>query len=127
MSCCPWIFIRNSPIFFKTETDVNLPFILATLPPSALISLVIVSSPSSHSIPFSNKLSIAFWDKSVNKAVIIALEAPVLTISLVTLCPNIAFIPFISIDLPAPVSPVKTLKFEAKGIDAFWITAKFSI
>ena len=62
-----------------------------------------------------------------NTAVTLALCAPVLIRSLLVLSPVTAFIESIIIDLPAPVSPVRTLNPSENSISASSIIAIFSI
>ena len=56
-----------------------------------------------------------------------ALLSPFRIISFDGFAPRIRFMESISIDLPAPVSPVSTLKPEPRSMSALLITAIFSI
>ena len=118
--------ISSAAISRNIETVVALPFILAVLFPSECISRCNKSSSSTEK-PFSESLSTTVCGRSSKRPVTTALSAPALTISLLTLPPSIAFMPPISMLLPAPVSPVNTLSLSSKAIDAFSITARFSI
>ena len=108
------------------ETVAGIPFMRHTFLPSG-VNLRLTISVSSFSIPsFSSSfftLSPTFW----NSAHTDALSAPLRISSREVRSPKIALRESITIDLPAPVSPVITLNPFSKSIDALLITAIFSI
>ncbi len=111
LSCCPCISISLSPIAFINVAETIFPFILQVFFPDCEISLDNISVPSSSgSIPISFIISLILSASTRNTASTRAFSEPVRMISLDTLSPRTALMESIIIDLPAPVSPVSTLR-----------------
>jgi len=103
--------ISLSPIAFMNDAETIFPFILHVFLPDWVISLDNMSVPSSSgSMPISFKISFILSASTLKTASIKALSEPVLMMSFDTLSPSTALIESITIDLPAPVSPVRTLR-----------------
>ena len=82
---------------------------------------------ASHGRPKSSSFCVVSLFTFSKNAVTQAFSLPVRTSSLDVLSPRIALIESTIIDLPAPVSPVRTLKPVENSMSAFSITAIFSI
>ena len=121
------MFIRCFESSLSIETVAGLPLILQLLLPFLLRVLCKMSVPSSSEKPSSSSFSTMLWFISSNWALTKAESASVRIISFDVRCPIIALIASIIILLPAPVSPVRTLRPFSKSIEVFSITAMFSI
>ena len=116
--------ISACPIFLSIETVTFEPLILQIFLPSSEIFLEISKDlSSSQAIPNSSKMKITSSFISSKYADTSALLLPVLISSRDVLSPRIALIASMMIDLPAPVSPVNTLRPLLKSITASLIIA----
>ena len=103
----------------------KIPLILIVLLPFSLISRLIIISLSATSIPNSSRIEVIFSSQPAKTPSTIAFFAPTLIIEVEALSPNNNPIASMIIDLPAPVSPVKTVKPSEKSIIKLSIIAKF--
>ena len=113
VSCCPCRSTSNAPSCVKMPTVVGLPLTQARERPSAEISRFSTSRPSSTSTPKAVKGGERRWRAvEVNSKApsMTVLEAPGRTTSLEARSPSRRASASTSIDLPAPVSPVRTFK-----------------
>ena len=104
----------------------GIPLMRQALLPSAVISRV-SSSSALRSYPAFSRLSWTASGTCSKAARITALAAPARTSSREVRLPRMALMESIRIDLPAPVSPVRTFSPFSKWTSAFWMTATFSI
>ena len=111
-------------MLLSMETVAGAPFSLQADLPSSLMSRCTSREPSSSlgtDIP--SKIAKTSSDSPVNMAETDADDSPVRTSSLEVRSPNTAWRASIIMDLPAPVSPVSTVKPGSKSMEALSITA----
>ena len=126
-SCCPWISTKKCPTALSVVKLTICPLMRLTLLPFWKISRRIINS-SSTGIPLSSKiLTKAGFCSIEKKPWISALDAEWRTTSLEARAPNIRFMASIIMDLPAPVSPVRTVIPFSKFREISSIIAKFFI
>ena len=124
-SCWPWIFTRRLPSVRSWDTVTGRPPTRQTFLPSAPISRWSIRSPfSSGAAPNSSHRAGSTWE---NSALTNALLAPVRIRSREVRWPSTALMASMTMDLPAPVSPVRALKPGRKAISASSMMAIFSI
>ena len=124
-SCCPWIFSSRAPSARSCPTVTGRPLTRHTFLPSVWISRCSSSVPSASGwMPNSSVSSGAIPEKA---ALTNAFSAPVRISSRLVRCPSTALRLSITMDLPAPVSPVRALNPGANSISATSIIAIFSI
>ena len=108
----PWKSTMRSPTARSVFTGTDAPPTHARVRPSEVISRRRISSPPSASPPCSSTSASAGWFSGRRKcASTVARSAPVRTMSEAVLMPRSEPSAPIRMDLPAPVSPVMTLKW----------------
>ena len=126
-SCWPWISTKKCPTALRMVRFTIWPLIRLTLRPFWKTSRRIINS-SSTGIPLSSKrLTKAGFCSIEKNPWISALGAEWRTTSLEARAPNIRFMASIIMDLPAPVSPVRTVIPFSKLREISSIIAKFFI
>ena len=110
----------------RTDAVAGIPLMRQVLLPSAVISRLSISA-SERSYPAFSRLFSTASGTCSKAARMTALDAPVRTRSFEVRLPRMALMESIRMDLPAPVSPVRTFRPGLKCTSAFWITATFSI
>ena len=119
------MFISIFAISLIPVAVVMDPFILHRLLPSVLRSRYSINIPSSTSMPFSSSIFNISGLSIVNIASTTAFFSPLRIMDLLVRSPNTILIESMIIDLPAPVSPVSTLKPLLNSISASSMTAMF--
>ena len=115
----------SAPSSRSCDAVTGTPFTRPEVLPSAEMRRWRIISASSVSISFPRHQRSAAGDS--NDAVTAARSAPERTSSRITRFPRTALSESIMMDLPAPVSPVRTLKPAEKSTSALSITAIFSM
>ena len=122
------MLIRCPAISLTVAAAEGVPHIRQLLLPSADITRCMIMLPSaSGSYPISFKDDIMLLSTFSKTALTDALSQPVLIIEREVRSPSTAFIESITIDFPAPVSPVSTLNPLKNSISACSITAMLLI
>ena len=124
-SCCPWMFSKRLPSAFSWPTVTGRPPTRQTLLPSLWISRCISREPSSSGVtPCSSAMAESTPE---NTALTNALSAPVRMSSRLVRWPSTALRASMTMDLPAPVSPVSALKPASNRMSASSMMAIFSM
>ena len=121
----PCTSTSRAPSALSCAADTGSPFTRQAERPSALMRRRMMSS-SSGSMPLSASHASDCSD-GVNTAVTDACALPVRTISRLTRPPSMAPSESMTMDLPAPVSPVRTLRPGPKAMSERRMTATFSM
>ena len=126
-SCWPWMFSSSSPILRSWATVTGRPLTRQRFLPSPVSSRWSSRWPSSSGaapVSANPARSPGTWE---NSALTKARSAPVRTRSREVRPPSTAPMASMTMDLPAPVSPVRALKPGRNWMSASWMTAIFSM